>query len=135
MPDNARMTIASRCHQHPVHHLPAIILDRIPRERRHSTIRFLHDQIGRGKIPIAALAACKSGIQAAVRNPAQPQRQRTRTSHPVEQTVRALMGYGAGLMGLVAVGLGVVGVAAVWLGPNLFDPPRRAEPAPVPPAR
>lgn len=77
MLDNARMSIVSRRHQHPVHHLPAIILNRIPRERGHSTIRFLHDQIRRGKIPIAALAACKSGIETAVRNPAQPERQRS----------------------------------------------------------
>ncbi len=59
----------SRRHQHPVHHLPAIILNRIPRERGHSTIRFLHDQIRRGKIPVAALAACKSGIEADRRRP------------------------------------------------------------------
>jgi hypothetical protein len=77
MLDNACVTIVSRCHQHPVHHLPAIILNRIPRERGHPTIRFLHDQIRRGKIPIAALAACKSGIEAAVSNPAQPERQRS----------------------------------------------------------
>jgi hypothetical protein len=77
MLDNARMTIASRCHQHPVHHLPAIILNRIPRERGHPTIGFLHDQIRRGKIPVAALAACKSGIEAAICNPAQPKRQRS----------------------------------------------------------
>jgi hypothetical protein len=72
MLDNARMTITSRCYQHPVHHLPAIILNRIPRERGHPTIGFLHDQIRRGKIPVAALAACKSGIEAAIRDPAQP---------------------------------------------------------------
>lgn len=76
MLDDARMTIVSRCHQHPVHHLPAIILNRVPRKRGHSTIRFLHDQIRRGKIPISALAACKSGIETAIRDPAQPQRQR-----------------------------------------------------------
>ena len=77
MLDNARMTIAARCHQHPVRHLPAIIEDRIPRERGHPTIRFLHDQIGRGKIPVAALAAGKSRIEAAIRDPAQPKRQRS----------------------------------------------------------
>ena len=77
MLDNARMTIASRCHQHPVRHLPAIVEDRVPRERGHVTIRFLHDQIGRGKVPVAALAAGKSGIETALRDPAQPQRQRS----------------------------------------------------------
>ena len=77
MLDNARMSIVSRRHQHPVHHLPAIILNRIPRECGHSTIRFLHDQIRRGKIPVAALAACKSGIEAAIGDPAQPKRQRS----------------------------------------------------------
>ena len=77
MLDNARMTIASRCHQHPVRHLPAIVLDRVPRERGHLTIRFLHDQIRRGKVPVAALAARKSGIEAALRDPAQPKRQRS----------------------------------------------------------
>ena len=77
MLDNARMTIVSRCHQNPMHHLTAIVLNRIPRERRHSTIRFVHDQIGRGKIPVAALTARKSGIEATVGDPAQPQRQRS----------------------------------------------------------
>ena len=77
MLDNARMTIVSRCYQYPVHHLPAIILNRIPRECGHPTIGFLHDQIRRGKIPVAALTACESGIEAAIRNPAQPQRQRS----------------------------------------------------------
>ena len=99
MLDNARMPIVSRCHQYSVHHLPAIILNRIPRERGHSTIRFLHDQIRRGKIPVAALAACKSGIEAAVRNPAQPKRQRSdprmqrdlirRRTQPLHQRLRA----------------------------------------------
>jgi len=77
MLDNARMTITSRCYQHPVHHLPAIILNRIPRECGHSTIGFLHDQIRRGKIPVVALAARKSGIEAAVRDQTQPKRQRS----------------------------------------------------------
>ena len=76
MLDNARMTIASRGHQHPVRHLPAIVEDRIPRERGHVTIRFLHDQIGRGKVPVAALAAGKSSFQATMCDPAQPERQR-----------------------------------------------------------
>jgi hypothetical protein len=30
MLDDARMTIAPRCHQHPVRHFPAIVEDRIP---------------------------------------------------------------------------------------------------------
>ena len=77
MPDNACMTIASRCHQHPVRHLPAIVEDRIPRERGHPTIRFLHDQIRRRKVPVAAVAAGEGGIETALRDPAQPQRQRT----------------------------------------------------------
>ena len=75
MLDNARMTIASRCHQHPVRHLPAIIRNRIPRKRGHPTIRFLHDQIGRRKVPVAALPAGKSRVKAALRDPSQPQRQ------------------------------------------------------------
>ena len=70
MLDNACMTILSRCHQYPVHHLPAIVLNRIPRERGHPTTRFLHDQIRRRKVPVAALAARKSGIETAVRDPA-----------------------------------------------------------------
>ena len=36
MPDNARMTIASRCHQHPVHHVPAIIRRSHPPRARSS---------------------------------------------------------------------------------------------------
>src|SRR6476660_9593179 len=76
MLDNASMTIASRCHQNPVRHLPAIVEDRVPRERGHVTIRFLHDQIGRGKVPVAALATRKSCIETALRDPAQPERQR-----------------------------------------------------------
>ena len=77
MLDNASMTIASRCHQNPVRHLPAIVEDRVPRERGHATIRFLHDQIGRGKVPVTALAAGKSRIEASLRDPAQPKRQRS----------------------------------------------------------
>src|SRR6266700_783751 len=75
MLDNARMTIVSRSHQHSVRHLPAIIRNRIPRERGHPTIRFLHDQIGRRKVPVAALPAGESRVKAALRDPAQPQRQ------------------------------------------------------------
>ena len=81
--DNPTVSFLPRRHQHPVHHLPAIILDRIARECGHATIRFLHDQIRGGKIPIAALAACKSGIEAAVGDPAQPQRQRSYTPDAV----------------------------------------------------
>src|SRR6202043_4130757 len=77
MLDNACMTIAPRCYQHPVRHLPAIVEDGVPRERGHATIRFLHDQIGRGEVPVAALAARKSGIELALRDPAQPERQRS----------------------------------------------------------
>ena len=77
MLDNTRMTIVSRCYQHSVHHLPAIILNRVPRECGHPTIRFLHDQIRRGEIPVTALTACKSGIETAIRDTAQPKRQRS----------------------------------------------------------
>ena len=77
MLDNACMTIAPRCHQHPVRNLPAIVEDRIPGERGHVTIRFLHDQMGRGKVPVAALATGKGRIEPSVRDPAQPQRQRS----------------------------------------------------------
>ena len=69
MLDNTRMTIASRSHQHPVCHFPAIVLDRIPRERGHLTIRFLHDQIRCRKVPVATLAARKSGIEIALVRP------------------------------------------------------------------
>ena len=69
------MTIAPRRHQHPVRHLRAIVCDRVPRERGHVTIRFVHDQIGRGKVPVAALTSRKGGIEPAVGDPAQPQRQ------------------------------------------------------------
>ena len=63
MLDNACMTIAPRRHQHPVRHVPAVVEDRVPRERGHVTIRFVHDQIGRGKVPVAALAAGEGRIQ------------------------------------------------------------------------
>ena len=98
MLDDARMTIASRCHQHPVRHLPAIVEDRVARKRGHVTIRFLHDQIGRGKVPVAALAAGKGGIEPPSRDPAQPQRQRAdprmkrqvvrRPAQPFDQRLR-----------------------------------------------
>ncbi len=55
---------------------PAIVQDRIPGQRRHATIRFVHDQIGGGKIPVAALTAGERGIEPSVRNPTQPKRQR-----------------------------------------------------------
>ena len=48
------MTIASRCHQHPVRNFPAVIEDGVSREVAHPTTRFLHDQIGRRKVPIMA---------------------------------------------------------------------------------
>ena len=76
MRDNARMTIASRCHQHPVRHFPAVIEDGFSGEVAHPTIRFLHDQIGRRKVPVMAVAPRKSRIQRAMGDPAQPQRQR-----------------------------------------------------------
>ena len=63
------MTIAPRRHQHPVRHLRAIVQDGVPRQRRHVTIGFVHDQIGRGKVPIAALATRKGGIEPAVGDP------------------------------------------------------------------
>ena len=66
MRDNARMTIASRCHQHPVRNFPAVIEDGVSGEIAHPTIRFLHDQIGRRKVPIMAVAARKSRIQHAI---------------------------------------------------------------------
>ena len=68
--DNARMTIAPCRHQHPVRHFPTIVKDGIPRKRGHITIRFLHDQIGCGKIPVVALAAGKGGIEPALGDPA-----------------------------------------------------------------
>ena len=77
MLDNACMTIAPRCHQHPVRHFPAIVEDRLPRKRGHVTIRFLHDQIGRRKVPVAALAARKGRIEPPFGDPAQPKRQRS----------------------------------------------------------
>ena len=70
MRDDARMTVASCCYQYPVRHLPAIVEDRIPGKRGHHTIRFLHDQIRRGKIPVAALAAGKGNVEAALRHAA-----------------------------------------------------------------
>ena len=79
MCDDARMTIAARGHQHPVRHFPAIIQDRISREVAHPTIRFLHDQIGGGKIPIMTVAPRKSRIERAMRDAAEPERKRADT--------------------------------------------------------
>src|SRR5215831_8866115 len=75
MRDDTRMTIASCCHQHPVRHFPTIVEDRVPGKRGHHTIRFLHDQIGRGQVPVAALAAGKGDIEARLRDPAEPERE------------------------------------------------------------
>ena len=77
MRDNVRMTIAPRCHQHPVRHFPTIIKDGISGEVAHPTIRFLHDQIGRRKVPIMAVAPRNSRIERASGDPALPERQRT----------------------------------------------------------
>jgi hypothetical protein len=77
MLDNACMTLATRRYQHPVRDVPTIVKDCVPRKRRHVTIRFLHDQIGCRKVPIAALTACKSGIQTPLGDPAEPERQRS----------------------------------------------------------
>ena len=64
------MTIATRCHQHPVRHLAAIVQDRIPRKLGHITIRFLHDQIGCSKVPVATLTAGKGRVQPSLGHPA-----------------------------------------------------------------
>jgi len=63
------MAIAPRCHQHPVCQLAAIVQDGIPRKRGHVTIRFLHDQIGRCKVPIVALTTCECGIKRPMSDP------------------------------------------------------------------
>ena len=68
MRHNARMTFAPRRHQYPVRDFPAIVEDGIAGKRGHPTIRFLHDQIGRGKIPVAALAAGKGRVEPAIRD-------------------------------------------------------------------
>src|SRR3954463_3918266 len=77
MPKDFSMPVAPRRHQHAMPHLPAIVANRVPRERGEPSIRFLHDQIGRGNIPVVAVAADKSGIELALGDPAQPQRQGT----------------------------------------------------------
>src|ERR1700719_2640361 len=79
MRDDARMTIAAGGHQHPMTDFPAIVEDRVPGKRGHFTIRFLHDQIRRRKVPVAAVAARKSGIEMALRDPTQPERKRSDT--------------------------------------------------------
>ena len=77
MLDDLSVTLTPRCHQYLVRYDPAIVQDGISGERSHATIRFVHDQIGGGKIPVAALTARESGIELPVGNPAQPKRQRT----------------------------------------------------------
>ena len=69
------MTIAPCGQQHPMPDIPAIIEDRVPGKRGHFTIRFLHDQMSRRKIPIVALSTRECRIETAFGNPAQPQRQ------------------------------------------------------------
>ena len=75
MRDNARMTIAARCHQHSMRQFAAIIKEGISGESGHITIRLPHDQISRGKVPVSALSAGKSGIEAALGDPAKAKRQ------------------------------------------------------------
>src|SRR5579862_8562755 len=75
--DDACMTIAPRRHQHPMGHLAAIVQDVIPRKRGHATIRFMHDQIGCSKVPVAALAAGKGRIEPSMSDPAQAKRERS----------------------------------------------------------
>src|SRR6516162_6838009 len=76
MRNDVRMTVASRCHQPPVRHLPAIVENRVPGKRSHVTIRFLYDQIRGGKIPVAALTAGKGGIDTSLRHPTESELQR-----------------------------------------------------------
>src|SRR3954464_3997290 len=66
------MPVAPRSHQHPMRHLPAIIDNRVPRERSHISIRFVDDQIGGGKVPVVAVAAGEGDVELAVGDPAQP---------------------------------------------------------------
>jgi len=76
MLDNARMTIASRCHQHPVRHLRDCIY-RIPRELSHVTISLPARSNWPRQGPIAALATRKKRIEVSLRNPATAERQRS----------------------------------------------------------
>ena len=93
------MPVAPRRDQHPVRHLPAIVSDRVPRKRGQPTIGFVHDQICGGKVPVVAVAAGKGDIEPRVRDPAQPQRERSyarmqrdvaqRLLQPLDQRLRA----------------------------------------------
>ena len=74
MLDNARVAVTPRRDEHPVRHIAQIVNEPIPRKRGHITIGFLHDQIGRRKIPVAALATGEGRIQTSLRDPAKPKR-------------------------------------------------------------
>ena len=97
MLDDFSVTLAPSRHQNLVRYDPAIVLDRIPGECGHATIRFVHDQIGCGNVPVAALPARESGVELSVSHATQPQRQRTdsrvkdnilRSAHPLDQRFR-----------------------------------------------
>jgi len=74
MRDHGGMTFTPRGNQHTMSYIRAVIADRLARKHRHSTTRFMDDQIRRRKVPVAALSTGEGDIQRAVADPAQPQR-------------------------------------------------------------
>ena len=71
------MPDAPGSHQRPVYRLGAIIDEQLTGQRRHRASGFVHQQVGGCKVPIVAVAARKGYVKLAVRDPRQPQRQRT----------------------------------------------------------
>ncbi len=62
--------------QRAVHHVRAIIDKPPPRKVGHHAAGFVHQKVGRRKIPIVAAAGGKGGIELAMRDADKPQRQR-----------------------------------------------------------
>ena len=70
------MPVSTGCDKHPVPWHRTIVGNRSARQRRKRAARFVHQKIGRRKVPIVAVAAGKSGIAKALRDAYKPQRQR-----------------------------------------------------------
>ena len=75
------MPVAPGGDQHPVPRHGTIIGQRLAAKRRQRAARFVHQKIGRRKVPVVTVAAGDGGVDGALRDPGKPQRQRVNPRH------------------------------------------------------
>ena len=64
-----------------MHRLRAVIGQNLPRQRGQRTAGFVHQKVGRRKVPVVAVAACKSDVERALRDACKAQRERADPWH------------------------------------------------------